>query len=172
MSFSFWKKKPIQRFLICFIIIFASVETLLYFFPPLFYQEWLAAWTAQQLSLPWNGISIDVNGVAFLVTSFCTGLTTWGLWLGLLWGFAFPKRDDKISYSILGLIGILIINSLRILLIVFVGKQWGVPAADALHTLTWFVLSAIVFGTWYYILSLHARSMNRKKIAALLLSEK
>lgn len=169
MSQSFWKKSAIQQFVLRFLIIFTLVETFLYYFPPLFYQEWLAAQTAQLLNLEWKGISILVHGSVFTITSFCTGLTTWGVWLGLVGGFSLPAWNEKIRLAILGLGGVLILNTIRIIGIVYAGKLWGVGAADALHTLTWFILSLLVLGTWITVMKKKLRASTTNQLAQKLL---
>lgn len=148
------------------------VEVFLSIFPPIHYQQWLASAVANVLGLSSQGIFIYVNGFAFEISAFCTGLSTWGLWLGLLYGFSFPRGMEKIKYALLGLAGVVLVNFFRLLGIVYVGMRESFVAVDVLHTLTWFVMSALVLGAWYYLLSVHLKTHDSQKIAQFLLNGK
>ena len=169
MENSFFHSSIIRQFILRFFIIFLAIETLLYYFPPLFYQEWLAKTIGNYFQLPVEGIFIWVNGVRFEISAFCVGLSTWAMWAGLVGGFSFPHNTEKIKYGLVGLIIILFFNFFRIAAIVFMGQFTGLPILETLHLLTWFAMSALVLGGWYFLLSKHARSAQSSKVARFLL---
>lgn len=172
-AFSFFKRSTIRTFLIRFFLIFFLVEAFLYAMPPIYYQEWLAFHLGNLLTIPTNGIFLSVNGISFEISAFCTGLSTWGLWVGLLYGFSYPSTWKKLSYALVGLALISFINFFRLLSIVYVGKIYHFEAVDTLHTITWFIMSAFVFAGWYFwVLGKHLKTTNANKIASFLLNEK
>ena len=169
---SFILRPTIRKFLLRFFAVFMLVEVFLTIFPPIHYQQWLASAVANVLGLSSQGVFIYVNGIAFEISAFCTGLSTWGLWLGLLYGFSFPRGNAKIKYALLGLGGIVLVNFFRLMGIVYAGVNYSFFAVDTLHTLTWFVMSALVLGAWYFMLSVHLKTHNSEKIAQFLLNGK
>ncbi len=169
---SFILRPTIRKFLFRFFAVFALVEVFLTIFPPIHYQQWLASSVAGVLGLSSQGIFIYVNGFAFEISAFCTGLSTWGLWLGLLYGFSFPRGVKKIKYALFGLGGIILVNFFRLVGIVYAGTHYSFVAVDTLHTLTWFIMSALVLGAWYALLSVHLKTRNSEKIAQFLLNGK
>lgn len=171
MEHSFLTRPRIRMFIIRFFSIFILVELLLTLAPPLAYQEWLAATLGNILTLPVNGTLLSVEGIRFEISAFCTGLTTWGLFLGLLYGFPFPRGGKKVLYAATGLVLIVFINFFRLLAIVYVGKTVDANAVELLHTLTWFAMSAAVMGMWYSILCVHAKTKNATRVADFLLGE-
>lgn len=172
MEKSFFKRPAIRFFLIRFFAIFILVEIFLILFPPIHYQLWLAQTIGNVLHIPVNGIFLSVNEIRFEISAFCTGLTTWGLLLGLLYGFSFPRGWGKMKYALLGLAFILVVNFFRLLAIVYIGKVSSFIAVDTLHILTWFGMSALVLAIWYRLLSRHLKTHNMEKIASFLLDEK
>ncbi|MBM3282399.1 MAG: exosortase/archaeosortase family protein [Candidatus Diapherotrites archaeon] len=171
MEKNFLTQSTIQRFVFRFFIIFGLVEFVTYYFPPLTYQEWLAALLGNGLNVSVNETLLFVNGIVFEITPFCTGLSTWGLLLGLIYGFDVLSARKKILYALAGWVIIFGINILRLLAIVYVGKTYHVDAVDTLHTLTWFVMSAIVLWLWLRVLMRELNTTKMNSIAQSLLRE-
>jgi exosortase/archaeosortase family protein len=172
MGKSFFTRSTIYSFILRFFIIFGLVELLAYFFPPLTYQEWLTAFIGNTLNVSVNGIMLSANGILFEITPFCTGLSTWGLLLGLIFGFNVLSTRKKITYSLAGLAVISFVNIFRLLAIVYVGKTYHFEAVDTLHMLTWFVMSALVLCGWLNVLQRELKTTNMHTIAQSLLREK
>lgn len=169
---SFLQRSTVQHFLIRFFVVFFAIELLLAYFPPVAYQTWLAESVGSVVHVPANGIFLSVNGIQFEISAFCTGLTSWGLLVGLLVGFTYPPWLKKIKYAALGLVGILMVNFFRLILIVYVGMATHLTMVDVLHTMTWFVMSALVVGVWYWMLCRHVKTRDSKKVAEFLLRNK
>lgn len=159
----------LRRFLFRFFAIFLLVEVFLSIFPPVFFQEWLARVIGNILSIQTQGVFLTVNAVRFEISAFCTGLSTIGLWLGLVYGFPFPPAREKMRYALMGGGIILLANVMRLVGIVYVGMVSSFENVDALHTLTWFIMSALVCGMWYYFLAKKIGTFNSQKIAQKLL---
>ena len=171
MSLPFLGRSTIQRFVVRFFVIFGLVELFTYTFPPLAYQEWLATVVGNTLNISVNGTLLTANGIVFEITPFCTGLSTWGLLLGLIYGFDALSTRKKIIYSLVGWGIIFGVNILRLLAIVYVGKTYHFEAVDTLHTFTWFVMSGLVMGGWLFILQRELKTTNLHSIAQSLLRE-
>ena len=159
----------LRRFLFRFFAIFLIVEVILSIFPPVFFQEWLARIIGNMLDIPVQGVFVHVNNLRFEISAFCTGLSTIGLWLGLVYGFPFPPAREKTRYALAGGGIILLANVIRLVGIVYVGMLSSFAAVDTLHTITWFVMSALVCGMWYYLLAKKIGTFDSKKIAQKLL---
>jgi len=159
----------LRRFLFRFFAIFLVVEVFLSVFPPLYFQEWLARVIGNILDIPVQGIFVSVNAIRFEISPFCTGLSTIGLWLGLVYGFPFPPGKEKIRYALVGGVMIILLNVIRLLGIVYAGMVSSAANVDALHTLTWFIMSALACGMWYYLLAQKTGTFNTQKIAQKLL---
>jgi exosortase/archaeosortase family protein len=172
MATSFLARKTVRRFLIRFFAVFFLVELTLAAAPPLAYQEWLAAALGNVFALPVNGTFLFVEGIRFEISAFCTGLSTWGLFAGLLAGFSHPKGWKKIVYGLAGWVIIFGFNFLRLALIVYVGKTYDATIVDTLHTLTWFGMSALVLSGWFFLLSVELKTKNAQRLAEMLLEEK
>lgn len=162
----------LRKFLFRFFAIFLLAEVFLSIFPPVFFQEWLARVIGNMLDIPVQGIFVQANNLRFEISAFCTGLSTIGLWLGLVYGFPFPPAREKIRYALVGGGIILLANVIRLVGIVYVGILFSFEAVDALHTLTWFVMSALACGMWYYFLARETGTFDSKKIAQKLLEMK
>ena len=78
---TFFDQPKVRSFLLKFFLIFGGVEVLLHFFPPLPYQEWLAASIGKTLSLSTYLVWVGVVGGTFEVTPSCTGFTSAALFL-------------------------------------------------------------------------------------------
>lgn len=159
----------LRRFLFRFFAIFLLAEVFLTLFPPIYYQEWLARIIGNMLDVPVQGVFVHVNNLRFEISAFCTGLSTIGLWLGLVYGFPFPLAREKMRYAIMGGGIILLANVIRLVGIVYVGMVFSFAAVDLLHTITWFVMSALVCGMWYYLLAKKIGTFDSQKIAQKLL---
>lgn len=165
---NFFSRPEIQRFLIRFFAFFIGVEIYLYLFPPLAYQEWLAQSVASWFHAPFHEVWISVINGRFEITPSCTGLTSVSLFLGLLIGFPRIPKNKAVA-GIAGLVLILLLNYLRLVLIIGVGEQFSLEAADLIHTLSWFVLSGIAFGFWYYLIRKETRANGMRGVGKALL---
>ena len=79
-----------------------------------------------------------------------------------MWGFSLPKK--KILYSILGVGVILVLNYVRLLIVIGAGNAYSLGAADTLHVLSWFILSALAFAIWIFILRHETGETDWKKL--------
>lgn len=165
---SFFSREEIRTFLFRFFLVFIGVEFLLYVFPPISYQEWLASSIAGWFAIPYHEIWVSVAHGNFEITPSCTGFTSAALFLGLLLGFpSLPKR--KLGWAALGVLLILVLNYVRLLAVVWVGETVSLPAAEGIHILSWFVLSGIALGMWFRILQHETKEKNWRKIGKALL---
>ncbi len=168
MALSFLSRAEVKSFLMRFFFIFIGVELLLYAFPPLPYQEWLASSLGTAFHLPFHFIWVSLTNGQFEITPSCTGLTSASLFLGLIWGFhSIPRK--KIGVSILGIFFILVLNYFRLFIVVGAGRTHGLGVAEILHVLSWFILSGIAFGMWLHILRRETGEKDWRKIGKALM---
>jgi exosortase/archaeosortase family protein len=85
---------------------------------------------------------IFVGEKTFIITNMCTGLTTVAILASAIFSMKYPKIKKKIVLFVFGSALIFLVNIPRILLILF-SQQIGFDA-DLMHTITWFLMSALV----------------------------
>lgn len=171
---SFLARPAIQGFLFRFFMIFAASQLFLEFVSIIPIQQLLTQLVGGLLYLPVNGIYLPLSSIAvFEVTAFCTGLTSAAMLLGLLFGFAFPPLPQKIKLAVAGILLIFLVNVFRVAFVVYVGVQTqDVGLVEALHTLTWFIMSGLVLGMWYWGMKRITKTTNGNALARKLLNEK
>lgn len=148
-------------------------QLILWYIPIYPLQAWLAGHVSTITRIPNNGIFFVVGSGIFEVTPFCAGITSIALLVGLLFGFNYPAPNQKIIFLIAGGIGLFLLNIFRIALVIWVGSSTqNLSLAEHLHTLTWFVLSGIILGTWYLVLRRLSHARNNEALARLLMGER
>lgn len=161
-----------HQFLARFTLIFFFTQLALILFPLTGVQNSVAQligeWTHVEYS---HSLLYTVNGW-FDVTPFCLGLTTLSILAGMVFGFTYPSLRKRIAFFIGAGAALLILNLFRIVFVVEIGKRWGIGAADALHTFTWFVFTALAVLAWILFLMRERKTTSVMEISRFLQSNK
>ena len=165
MLWSFFHYPVIRSFIFRFIFIFVGMELLLYWFPPIGYQTWIATQIGNLLHVSVDQTFLGVEGSFFEISAFCSGFTTFALFAGLVLGFNVPSVERKIRLLISGGLFIFALNFIRIYFVVWIGKMYSIGAAEAVHVLSWFVLSALVMGLWFLLMKKETGARTQRELA-------
>ena len=168
-SSSVWKNPRAKIFIIRFLVIFFAFQAVALLGLVHFYQLILAQFIGSWFHLPVNGTLLLLQPTAFEISALCTGITSLGMWFGLLWGFQIPKQKEKWTFAFLGALIILAVNVARVMLIVYFGIYFYLEQVELVHTLSWFAMSAGIVGAWYYAMRKHYHFKSGKEMAHALL---
>ena len=120
-SVPLWKNSRARAFAIRFLGVFFLFQLLAV--AGLFngFQELLAQLLGNWYAIPVRGTLLLLAPTPFEIFALCTGITSVGIWWGLLWGFKLPAHDEKIALAVWGTLLILLANIVRVMLIVYFG---------------------------------------------------
>ncbi len=62
-----------------------------------------------------------------------------------------PEFKKKLVLFSMGFAVLFLSNFLRIYLVLLAGINYGIGAADLVHTISWFTTSALIILLWYYL---------------------
>jgi exosortase/archaeosortase family protein len=142
--------KKLLIFLLKFFTIFFVLEIILLNLKINFYNSFLAFITSAYLGFLNEGNKIFLNNTVFVVDNSCTGLVSIIMLASLIFSIK-GNLFKKTKFFVFGVLVLLLINIFRIMLVLLVASV-GFDA-DLIHTLTWFIMSGIVLGLWYYFIT-------------------
>lgn len=123
-----------------------------------FLNNLLAFLSASFLGLEFFENIIFVGSSTFLISNFCTGLTSILMLGALLFSMQKPKLFYRLKIFIFGALLLLVINIPRLMLILFSAKMGFNP--DFIHTLTWFLMSGVVILVWYFCVKIYVSELS------------
>jgi len=142
------KKESIILFLLKFCVIFFGLAFLINYVDLSFFNNYAASVSSSLVGLENQGNAVIVDEKVFFVTNNCLGLLTASILAALIFSFNEPDLKKKFVLFALGTAIILVANIFRLSLVLF-SATIGFDA-ELVHTLTWFLMSAIVLVIWYY----------------------
>lgn len=143
-------KKKAFIFFIKFMVIFFFLHALIYFIDISWLQNSIAALTAQALNLRFEGSRIFIQEQVFEISKSCTGLISSFILSAIIFSLKKPEFKVKVITYAIGTIALLLINLFRVFVVLVAGIYYGVFMAEALHVLSWFVMSGLIIALWYY----------------------
>jgi exosortase/archaeosortase family protein len=153
--------KKLLIFLSKFFMIFFVLEIILLNLKIDFYNSFLAFVTSAYLGFLNEGNKIFLYGAVFVVDNSCTGFVSIIMLASLIFSIK-GNLFKKTKFFIFGALVLLLINIFRIML-VLLGANIGFNS-NLIHTLTWFIMSGIVLGLWYYFITKILLIKNIKEI--------
>lgn len=166
------EKKVTQQFLLRFAIIFGFTQLLLATPPLRILQEWIAQITANTLGFWSMGNLVIIPKGVFEITPSCTGITSMGMFAGLLLGFSEFSLKQKIKPLLAGIIILFLVNLIRVILIVQIGYWTDIATAEKAHIISWFGMSILSAWLWYYWISRKMKTKNIIQLSQKLMEEK
>jgi len=97
-----------------------------------------------------SGKFIRVKDGAFEITPSCTGLVSAAILAAVIFSLKRPELKKKTIMLIAGTAVLLVLNYFRVLFVVIAGREFGIGAAEILHVISWFVMSAGIIIVWYW----------------------
>lgn len=135
------------KFFGIFAVLYALVEAM----PLNALNEWIAGVEASVLGAQGAGNAVVLGGNFFLINNACSGLISIALLAAAIFSFRKPEFRKKIHALGLGALVLFPLNLARIFAVLLVGKEFGIEAAEIMHVISWFVVSAAVIGSWHYL---------------------
>ena len=169
MGARFLEHPVIRRFVIRFLAVFGIVQLSMRVLPLESFQKWLTQTVSAWMQIPFAGAYIPFEGGVFYVSPECTGLTSVGIFLALLLGFNVPSAKKKVMWGVGGGLGLLVLNVVRVGGVVSVGQTYGASAAEFVHILSWFLMTLVAVGMWYWLLAKEMKAESPVDLAEKLL---
>ena len=138
------EQKKALFFLAKFFAIFLVLEALIYFIGFSALKQWLAGIEAGFLGLQAQGNIIG----GFEIGSSCTGLVSIAILAGIVFGLRKPELKKKILVFAIGAVALLIVNIARVFLVLWIGQNIGLQAAETAHVISWFAMTAVILALW------------------------
>ena len=142
------QRKKIIWFAVKFFAIFFALHAIIVSAELTLLNQLIAGISASSLGLMHSGNMILTGSGVFFITNSCTGLVSASILAATIFSLKKPGIKAKFAIFFTGLIIIFLANIPRIML-VLAAAQTGLDA-ELVHTLTWFIMSAIVLIVWYY----------------------
>ena len=137
-------------FLIKFSIIFIILTTLIELIDLSFVQNFIAQICANFSGLTFSGINIFLSNGSFVITKFCTGFLSMAILASIIFSLSKPQIEKKIKIFLIGAVALFLLNVVRIIFVLEIGKNFGVRAAEFFHIISWFSTAALIIIAWYY----------------------
>jgi exosortase/archaeosortase family protein len=144
-----FKKNKLLVFLIKFFTIFFVLSFIIEKLDLTFFLNIITSISANCLGLEFLGNKIFIERAVFIVTNSCTGLVSASILAAVIFALKKPKMHQKLKLFVFGTLLLVVINIPRIILILFVASI-GVMDPDLIHTITWFLMSFMILGVWYF----------------------
>ena len=113
--------------------------------------EWIAGIESWALSIERHGSTLIAGDSNFIITNYCTGLVSASILAAIVFSLKKPALKQKIAVFLAGAAALFFINLGRVYFVLMAGIALGGNAAETLHTISWFVMSAFIIALWYYL---------------------
>lgn len=147
-------KKMIDKksfvFLSKFFAFFGFFQWMLFVVDTSWLQNFLAGIEAGLLGLARNGNILFIGREAYAIVPSCTGLVSAIVLGAIVFSLKKPSMKEKTGIFSIGVIVLLLVNIVRVYIVLLVGKEFGVQAADTVHVATWFAMSGAIIWAWYF----------------------
>ena len=128
-------------FILQFLVLIADLRTI---------QNAISAGVSGMAGLEFSGIFVMVQGGAFEITPSCTGLVSAAILAAIIFSLRKPDVKNKFFLFFAGASILFVVNFFRVLFVVIAVKELGIAAAEMLHVVSWFVMSAGIIIVWYW----------------------
>ena len=136
-------------FLAKFFALFLILQAIVLVVDLTWMQNAIAAGVSSLDGTAYSGKFVNVKDGAFEITPSCTGLVIAAILAAVIFSMKKPDMKKKAALFLTGTAILLVLNYFRVLLVVIVGRDFGIGAAEILHVISWFVMSAGIILIWY-----------------------
>ena len=134
-----------------FIVIFSVLEFIIFNLDMSFLQFFIAQTQADFFNLQFRNNLIFVKDGAFVIVPSCTGVVSGSILAGIVFSLKKPELKRKIGIFLAGLAGLIILNYLRVMFVIWTGKEFGLGVGDLVHVVTWLFTAIFVIGAWFVV---------------------
>ena len=128
-------------FILQFLVLIADLDVI---------QNAISAGVSGMAGLEFSGIFVVVKDGMFEITPSCTGLVSAAILAAIIFSLRKPDVKNKFVLFFVGATILFVVNFFRVLLVVIAGRELGIAAAEMLHIVSWFVMSAGIIIVWYW----------------------
>lgn len=133
-----------------FLVYFVGYLVLEFFLPTFFIQNWLAQFVGNFFGLVISENIIFTSMGLFVITKDCTGLLSFLLLVSIVFSTKKLNYIHRFVQLFVGFFLLFGINIIRIIFIVQLGLFFGMDVANIVHSLTWFLMAAIILFYWLF----------------------
>lgn len=99
------------------------------------------------------GLAVDQNRVmvptgSFEIDNLCTGLLSVSVLAAVVFSLSKPRLKQKILLFAAGGIVLFLFNIPRLILVLWIGKEFGLAAAELVHHVSWVSTSVLILAAW------------------------
>jgi len=138
-------------FLLKFFTIFVFGEIVIPFLPLRGIEDGITGIEANALNLQATGNTVLVGESNFLINAYCIGTVSSLILLAIIFSLKRPELKTKIGLWAIGTAILFTVNLGRVYTVLWSGVRFGAQTAEAVHIISWFVVSGIIIGLWYYL---------------------
>jgi exosortase/archaeosortase family protein len=147
-------------FLIKFFTIYTILQTIILTANITPLQNTIATIAGNSTNLATENNTIHFKTNKFNVTPNCTGLLSASILTAIIFSLKKPPLKQKIIIATTGTLILLTANMIRVIIVVLAGIHYN--TAHTTHTITWFLMTAIIIGTWYHFTKKITKTKNFK----------
>ena len=136
-------------FLAKFFALFFALQFLVLIADLRILQNFISSTIGELTSIGYSERFLYVKDGAFEITPSCTGLVSAAILAAIIFSLRKPDMKNKFLLFFAGAIILFVANYFRVLFVVIAGEQFGIAAAELLHVISWFVMSAGIIIVWY-----------------------
>ncbi|MDO8538662.1 MAG: archaeosortase/exosortase family protein [archaeon] len=151
-------------FLIKFAVIFTILTALIEIIDLTLVQNFITQLSANFLGLNFSGINIFVKEGVFAITKLCTGLLSIAILASIIFSLSKPELNKKLVIFFAGGIGLFLLNIIRVIFVLEIGKGFGVKIAELFHIISWFSTAALIIIAWYFATKKIAKVENFQEL--------
>jgi len=138
-------------FLIKFFAIYIVLQSAIVVAPIEPLKEGIASFEAGLLGLEYEGNSIIFNGHRAEIVANCTGLMSISVLAAIVFSLKRPAFKKKLGLFMAGAAVLFPVNLFRVYLVLLAANEFELETFEAIHTTTWFAMSAAILILWYYL---------------------
>ena len=137
-------------FLLKFSIIFLILTALIELIDLSIVQNFIAQITANFSRLNAIGINVFAKDGVFAITKLCTGFLSIAILASIILSLNKPELKKKFLIFFAGGIALFLLNIIRVIFVLVIGKNFGVKAAELFHIISWFSTALLIIIAWYF----------------------
>lgn len=151
-------------FLAKFFLIFGIGEMLLLFAPLKPLEQAITGFESGLLGLQAIGNTVQVGDYGFVINESCTGAVSSIILLALVFSLKKPGTKTRIAMVAIGTVALFTANLVRVYVVLWSAVAFSPEAAEIIHVVSWFGVSAMIIAVWYYLTKRSANVQSFKEL--------
>ncbi|MFH0954997.1 MAG: exosortase/archaeosortase family protein [Candidatus Micrarchaeota archaeon] len=164
MQFFSKKQKILLLFLAKFFLVYFLLQFLIVIADFSRLNDSLASFEAGLLNLPFAQNQILVPSGVFQIDNQCTGLASAAILAAVIFAVKKPDLKTKLKLWIACGFVLFVLNLLRLYVVLWMGKHYGIATADIVHTASWISTAVLILAVWYFLTKKIAKVRNPSEL--------